>query len=285
VTLKQALNRAREVLVKSDIEDASLEGEVLLRHVMKIDRAGLYSQGDRQLSVAQEKAFWRLVERRLCGEPTAYIIGCREFYGLDFYIDRRVLIPRPETELLVEKALALAQTRTIDTIADIGTGCGAIAISLALNLPKTKIYATDVSADALEVTRINCRKHEVDDRIQLLHGGLLEPLPEPIDLIVANLPYVTEGEISRSGLDGFEPRLALDGGRDGLDEIKRLCRQSADKLSRRGCMLLEVGQGQSRSVTDLACRFFPSASIEVTPDLGGIERIVGLYLTSNLARC
>jgi len=121
----------------------------------------------------------------------------------------------------------------------------------------------------------------VVDRIRLLHGDILEPLPGPVDLIAANLPYVTEGEISRSGLADFEPRMALDGGADGLDKIKQLCQQVADKLSRRGCMLLEIGQGQSRTVTSLMQCCFPSASVEVIPDLQGIERIVGLCLIPN----
>lgn len=281
MTLKQVLHRAREVLATNSIEDASLEGEILLRHALNVDRVRLYSERDHELSAEQEKGFWHLIQRRLNGEPAAYIIRHREFYGLDFYIDRRVLIPRPETELLVEKALELAQTRTIAAIADIGTGCGAIAISLALNLPRIKIYASDVSADALEVARINCQKHGVVDRIQLLHGDMLEPLPEPVDLITANLPYVTKGEISRSGLADFEPRIALDGGADGLDKIRQLCQQVADKLSRRGCMLLEIGQGQGRVVTSLMQRCFPSASVEIIPDLQGIERIVSLCLTPN----
>ena len=281
MTLKQVLHRAREVLATNSIEDASLEGEILLRHALRVDRVRLYSERDRELSTEQEKGFWHLIQRRLSGEPAAYIIGHREFYGLDFYIDRRVLIPRPETELLVEKALKLAQTRTIAAIADIGTGCGAIAISLALNLPRIRIFASDVSADALEVARINCQKHGVVDRIRLLHGDMLEPLPEPVDLITANLPYVTKGEISRSGLADFEPRIALDGGADGLDKIRQLCQQVADKLNHRGCMLLEIGQGQGRAVTSLMQRCFPSASVEVIPDLQGIERIVSLCLTPN----
>lgn len=281
MTLKQVLDQARQIFTTNRIEDASLEGEILLRHTLKIDRAGLYSELDRELGADQKDVFWNLVQRRVSGEPTAYITGRREFYGLDFYIDQRVLIPRPETELLVEKALELAQTRAIAAVADIGTGCGAIAISLARHLPRLKIYASDVSADALEVARINCRKHGVVDRIQLRHGDMLEPLPEPVDLIMANLPYVTGEEISRSALADFEPLIALNGGADGLDKIKRLCEQAADKLSPDGVMLLEIGLGQSRPVVGLIHRHFPSASVEVIPDLQGIERVVSLCLTPN----
>jgi len=281
VTLKQVLDQARQIFTTNRIEDASLEGEILLRHALKIDRARLYSDFDRELGDDQKDRFWNLVQRRVSGEPTAYITGHREFYGLDFYIDHRVLIPRPETELLVEKALELAQARTMVAVADIGTGCGAIAISLARHLPRLKIYASDVSAGALEVARINCQKHGVVDRIQLRQGDMLEPLPEPVDLIMANLPYVTGEEISRSALADFEPLIALDGGADGLDKIKRLCEQATDKLSHDGCILLEIGLGQGRPVVGLIHRHFPSASAEVIPDLQGIERVVSLCLTPN----
>jgi release factor glutamine methyltransferase len=281
VTLKQVLAQARQIFTTNRVEDASLEGEILLRHTLKMNRAGLYSELDRELGDDRKDVFWNLVQRRINGEPTAYITGHREFYGLEFYIDHRVLIPRPETELLVEKALEMARTRTMVAVADIGTGCGAIAISLARHLPRLKIYASDVSADALEVAHINCQKHGVVENVQLRHGDMLEPLPEPIDLIVANLPYVTGEEISRSLLADFEPLIALDGGADGLDKIKRLLEQATDKLSHDGCILLELGLGQSQPVVNLIHRHFPSASVEVIPDLQGIERVVSLCLTPN----
>jgi len=279
VTLKQVLGRAREALARNRIEEAHLEAEVLLRHALGIDRARLYTELRNELSAGQEEEIWALVQRRLSGEPTAYITGHREFYGLDFYLDRRVLIPRPETELLVARAIELVQTSTTAIIADIGTGCGNIAISLALNLPRVKIYATDMSADALEVAHINCQKHGVAGRISLLHGDMLVPLPGPADLIVANLPYVTSREIAKSGLSDFEPRVALDGGEDGLDRIRRLCQQAAGKLKPGGGILLEIGQGQGWVVTDWLQRHFPSASLEIIPDLQGIERVISLRLT------
>ena len=279
MTLKQVLGRARDVLATNSIEDASLEGEILLRQALGIDRVRLYANLKSELSAEQENEFWHLVQRRLSGEPAAYIAGHREFYGLDFLVDRRVLIPRPETELLVEKAIRLAQTHAMATVADIGTGCGAIAISLALNLPRIKIYASDVATDALEVARINCEKHGVAGRIQLLPGDMLAPLPEPVDLILANLPYVTEQETSQAGLADFEPLIALNGGSDGLDGIRRLGEQAADKLNPQGGMLLEIGWGQGQAVTNLLRRNFPSASLEIIPDLQGIERVISLRLT------
>jgi len=281
VTLQQALGRAREILAANNVEEASLEGELLLRHTLGIDRAQLYLEFSRELSPEEEAAFWRLVERRCRGEPTAYIIGHREFYGLDFRVDPRVLIPRPESELLVEKALELARTRRITTIADIGTGCGAIAISLARNLPQVKIYATDISASALEVARSNCLEHGVADRVYLLVGDMLEPLPGPVDLIIANLPYVRESELPQSGPVSFEPRIALNGGPAGLEKIAKLCREAGAKLTPGGCLLLEIGQGQGEAVRALLRELFPSGLVEVTPDFSGIERVVTLCLTPN----
>jgi release factor glutamine methyltransferase len=277
VTLKQALSRARDILTENSIEDAPLECELLLRYALGISRPQLYLDLDQELSPKQDAVFWQLIKRRLDDEPTAYITGHREFYGLDFYVDSRVLIPRPESELLVETALALAQNRPLSTIAEIGTGSGAIAISLAINLPQVKIYATDISAAALEVALINCQRHEVVDRVHLLHGNMLDPVPEPVDLIIANLPYVKKTDLARMR---FEPALALDGGRDGMVKIRQLCQQASDKLCPGGLLLLEVGQGQASAVTNFLNALFPSGEIKVTPDLSGIDRVVSLSLVN-----
>jgi release factor glutamine methyltransferase len=279
VKLKEALAHGRGVLADSNIEAASLEGELLLRHVLGTSRTQLYLNLDHKLSPTHQEAFHRLIERRRQGEPSAYITGHREFYGIDFYVNHHVLIPRPESELLVEKAISLARHRVIATIADIGTGCGAVAVSLALNLPEVKIYATDISTTALEVARVNLQKHNVLARVQLLQGDMLDPLPEPVDLIVANLPYIRESELSQTGPLSFEPVLALDGGPDGVAKISRLCHQADSKLRPGGCLLLEIGWRQGKAVAALLHQVFPSANIEVTPDLSGTERIVCLYLT------
>jgi len=276
VSLKQALSRARGILAEKNNEDTPLECELLLRHVLGISRTQLYLDLDRELSPKQEEAFWQLLKRCLNGEPTAYITGHCEFYGLDFYVGPSVLIPRPESELLVEKTLSLAQNHRLLTIAEIGTGSGAIAISLALELPGARIYATDISASALKVALINCQKHEVINRVYLLHGNMLDPVPEPVDLIIANLPYVRESELT--GMR-FEPLLALDGGRDGMKRIRQLCRQVGGKLQPGGSLLLEIGQGQRKVVTTLLNALFPSGKIKVMPDLSGIDRVVSLSLT------
>jgi release factor glutamine methyltransferase len=278
VNRRQALTHARDILTKSGIEDASLEGEILLRHVLEIDRAHLYSDPDLELNPEQEKSLSKLLERRRCGEPSAYITGHREFYGLDFQVDHRVLIPRPESELLVELAIKLARDKTIKKIADIGTGCGAIAICLAVHLPEVMVYATDISPGALEVAYVNCQRHGVAKRVVLRHGNLLEPLEESVGIIVANLPYVRDSDLINNVLLGFEPTLALNGGKDGLDVIKSLCQQAGKRLKRGGYLILEIGEGQAPVVTALLRKISPEAAVEVHKDLAGIARAVSLCL-------
>jgi len=275
MTLKESLYQAREVLLTNNIEYPSLESELLLRQATRLNRVQLYLELDNELNPEHEEAFWQIVSRRLKGEPTAYIKGHREFYGYDFYVNQNVLIPRPESELLVDKILILAQGYRTPVIADIGTGCGSIAISLALKLPHSKIYATDISLPALEVSLINCHRHDVVNRICLLCGDMLEPLPEPVDFIVANLPYVRQSDVDPAS---FEPVLALNGGKDGLKHISKLCHQAAGKLRPGGCLIMEIGQGQKEAVTTLLRSLYPSARIEITPDLGGIDRVVTAIL-------
>ena len=276
MNLKQALAQARRVLEDNGIEDSGLEGEILLRHVLKMPRAEFFSSLDKPLAAGEKEKLSNLIELRCAGEPSAYIIGYREFFGLDFKTDRRVLIPRPETELIVEKALDYSRRFGYRKIADIGTGSGCIAVSLALNIPEAVLYAVDTSLPALEVAEENSIKHNVKQHIHFLWGNLLEPLPGPVDLIVANLPYVKTGEITSV----FEPRRALDGGSDGLDKIKELIGQLEGKLDSRGALLLEVGQGQDESVKDNLHNLYPLAAIDVTRDLAGIGRVVSIRLTS-----
>lgn len=276
--VQQALSQARAALAEAVTEDAGLEAELLLRHALGIDQVGLYLALTTELDSKRYADFQRLVARRLKGEPTAYITGHREFFGLDFAIRPGVLVPRPETELLVEKAIELARLRGSPTIVDIGTGCGAIAISLTLNLPTATVYATDISLEALAVARENCLRHGA--KAEFVQGDLLEPLPGPADIIVANLPYVRSAELGR--LIDFEPRLALDGGQDGLDVIRRLCHQARQKLKPGGGLLLEIGLGQSKPVLELLRQQFLEAAVAAFPDLAGIDRVV-TCLTSKAA--
>ena len=279
MTRRQALAHAGELLARHKIEDASLEAELLLRCTLKIDRAALYTEPDRLLTKRQEDNYRQFIERRLQGEPSAYITGHREFFGLDFCVDKNVLIPRPETELLVEQTIARAGNYQNPVIVDVGTGCGAIAVSLAIHLPQAKIYAIDISPAALKVARRNARKHNATGKITFLSGDLLEPLPVSVDIIAANLPYVLTTDVPKVNTSGFEPMLALDGGEDGMDVIKRLILQAKDKLQPDGCLLLEIGMGQSQATNELLENIYPSAKIDIVPDLSGIQRVVCVTLT------
>ena len=290
--LSEALQSTTQTLRRTRIDDASVEAELLLGHVLGISKTQLYTEPERSLTSAETKQLRRLVQRRLDPEPTAYILGHCEFYGIDFYVNYHTLIPRPETELIVEQAVEFAhcisQPRKQITIADVGTGCGAIAVSLALALPQAKIYATDISASALQVAEMNCRRHAVSSQVELLQGNLLEPLSQPVDMIVANLPYIKSCEFRDLSPEvrNFEPTTALAGGEDGLGKIQQILEQMPGKLNYGGCFLLEIGQGQGRMVTSLINSYFPQASMEFISDLGGIERVVkvGLQVRKSVSK-
>ena len=287
--LSEALQSITQTLRRAEIADPSVEAEVLLGHVLGMSKTGLYTEPERSLTSAETERLRDLVRRRLDREPAAYILGHCEFYGIDFYVDSHTFIPRPETELLVEKAVKLAwrisRQGEQTTIADIGTGCGAIAISLALALPQARIYATDISPSALQIAEVNCRRHGVNGRVELLQGHLLEPLPQAVDMVVANLPYVRDCEFVDLSpeIREHEPTIALAGGRDGLDKIREMLEQMRGKEDTHRnegptCFLLEIGQGQGEMVASLVGNYFPEASVELISDLGGVERVVKVEL-------
>jgi release factor glutamine methyltransferase len=286
--VREALQSITQTLHRARIADASVEAELLLGQVLDMSKTQLYTKPERGLTATETERLRHLVERRLDHEPTAYILGHCEFYGIDFYVDSHTFIPRPETELLVEKAVELAQhisrRRKQITIADVGTGCGAVAISLALALPEAKIYATDISASALEVAAVNCRRHGIDGQVELLQGNLLEPLPRVVDMVVANLPYIRDCEFKDLSpeIRNYEPAIAWAGGEEGLDKIREMLEQMRGQLSRQACFLLEIGQGQDKWVRSLVEKHFPEASIELIADLGGIERVVKVVLQEGM---
>ncbi len=285
MTLREALLWGSQTLNQHGIDDPRLDAELLLAHCLGLTRTQLYANLQQALSPTGLASYRQLIERRARHEPVAYIVGYKEFYGLDFHVDRRVLIPRPETELLVERAIGLASgIRDRDyglgvdslILADVGTGSGAVAVSLAVNLPQAMVYAIDASAEALEVAAINCCRHAVEDRVHLLQGDLLDPLPMPVNLIVANLPYVTEKELAelQPEIRCYEPLSALDGGPDGLSYIRHLLAQAEGYLKPGGAILLEIGARQGEAVLDLARCHFPKADIELCQDYAGLDRIV-----------
>jgi release factor glutamine methyltransferase len=277
VTLIRLLRAATERLFAAGIEDASLEAEVLLRHVLGITKTEFYLRFDAAVSHTDETAFELVLQRRISGEPTAYITGHREFFGLDFKVDRRVLIPRPESELLVERAILLGNGGA-RTFADVGTGSGCIAISIAYALSGATVYAIDVSTDALEVAQMNCERHGVEDRVILLNGDLLSPMSRRVDVIIGNLPYVKRSDVVGINTNGYEPRLALDGGPDGLDIMRRLSSQAASKLNPGGALLVELGQGQAEEACRIIRGDLDCDNCEVVKDLAGIERMLVVKL-------
>jgi release factor glutamine methyltransferase len=279
VKLAQALHEATEALRAAGIEDAAwLEAEVLLRHALDLDRAHLYARLQEDLSSGDQAVFHSLLARRLAHEPTAYIVGQREFYGLDLETTPAALIPRPETELLVEEALSRACGREPLLIVDVGTGNGAIAVALAVHLPQAVLVAIDLSRDALSLAVRNARRHAVESRVSFLQADLLAPLAQAADLIVANLPYVrsADWEGLPPEIREHEPRAALDGGPDGLREIERLLGQAPPYLRPGGSLLVEVGPPQAAPALALARRCFPDAAARILPDAAGLDRLLAI---------
>jgi release factor glutamine methyltransferase len=277
ITVQQALAQADS----HDIDH--FDAQVLLCHVLGIERSTLYAYPERQLTPAQEQRYLSLLERRAQGEPAAYLTGHKEFYGLDLLVDSRVLIPRPETELLVETALHICRQKLsagqIPIVADIGTGSGAIPIALAVSEPRLPtLYATDISSNALAVAALNCQRHHVEQRIHLLQGDLITPLPEPVDILTANLPYVgtTETPLLTPDVYNYEPHLALFSGPEGLDLLIRFLQDVArsNVLKTGGVILLEIGYRQRERLEKMIFALWPGARIDVYKDYVGWDRIL-----------
>ena len=262
---------------------ARLDTQVLLSHVLKVDRSFLFAYPERLLSAEQERQFLALIERREHGEPAAYLVGHQEFYGREFVVDKRVLIPRPETELLVEVALRACRGMLDDgrtpLVADIGTGSGVIPITLAIEEPRLPyLYATDISSDALDVASLNCRRHHVEERVRLLQGDLLAPLPEPVDVITANLPYIGTNEmgILEPDVRDYEPHLALFSGPNGLDLLRRFFieAQLPGKLKNGAILVLEIGYSQREPLAHLLQELWPQAQVVFIKDFSGWDRVL-----------
>ncbi len=279
--LAQAAAQAADRLHRCGIVDAALEAEVLLRHLLGCSRSAYFAMLGEPLSDGQARRLDALLCRRLAREPLAYITGLREFYGLDFIVTPDTLIPRQETELLVDLALEHARSlcRPSVAIADVGTGCGAIAIALACNLPTARACASDISAAALTVADLNRRRHGVADRVALVRADMLTAFSGRFDIIVSNPPYIRsellEGlqpEVRR------EPQLALDGGADGLALIRRLLAQASALLNDGGCALVEISPEQSDAAYGIARIHFPDAEVSCANDLLGLARCVVVKL-------
>lgn len=292
-TIRAALQEATQQLTQArqqhnlPVEWPLLDAQILLSYVLDRERSYLYTYPEQELNQEQEKRWHELLARRAQGEPVAYLIGSKDFYGLDFLVDKRVLIPRPETEVLVEAALRLCHRRLdqgqTPVVVDIGTGSGAIPIALAVQEPRLpSIYAIDISPDALTVARLNCERHHVSERVHLLQGDLLNPLPEPVDLLLANLPYVGTAEQVTMLPDvlNYEPHLALFSGATGLNLLQRLLREAAlsERVRAGAALLLEIGYNQREALSRLIGELWPSASITCLRDYAGWDRVLQIEL-------
>lgn len=279
VTVGLAVTQTRHALDDAGITEAPLEAELLLAEAMDTDRTGLLAALADQLSDDSQQLLKSLVSRRMQREPLAYLRGRKEFYGLEFRVGPGVLIPRPETETLVEETIAVAarlESGHGTIIADVGTGSGIVAISLAILLPHSKMYATDISSTALSTARDNAGRHDVDARISFLDGDLLEALPERVDIVAANLPYLSTDAISdlEPEIGLYEPREALDGGPDGLEVVRRLLHQASRHLLTGGALLLELDPWQMDAASRAALEALPGATVRRVRDLAEDERVL-----------
>ena len=242
----------------------------------------MYRHLEDRLADGDRERYCSLVQRRLAHEPIAYILGWRAFYDIELWVDRRALIPRPETEHLVEEALRWAHATSLahPRLADVGTGSGALAIVLARHLPGARVWAVDISWEALQVAARNVRRWGLEGHILLLQGDLMAAIGMPCDLIVANLPYVPAERLPTLPADvaDYEPRIALDGGKQGLACIERLLAQAPLCLARPGLLLLEVDDSHAHTVASLAGERLPEADIRVLADLAGLARVVRIEM-------
>ena len=279
-SLRQSLDYVADALHANGILEWRVEAEVLLRHVLGKSRSDFLTQvygPDYRLSASQSDRLDTLLRRRLAGEPLAYIVERREFYGLDLEVNEHVLIPRPETELVVDVALErVERIRSEPTIVDIGTGSGAIILAIASHVERADLWATEVNSAALDVARKNAERLEHERTVTFVQGDLLAPISRRVDMIVSNPPYIPTAQIDSLQAEvRAEPVIALDGGPDGLGLFRRLLSQAKGKMAPGGALIVELMPEQMDEASDLVRRAFPTASeIEVRNDLMGNSRVL-----------
>ena len=275
-TLAHLVQRTARRLEAAGISDARLEADLIWTTALGIDRAALYAAFRDTPSAEERQRAEALCERRLNREPVAYLMGTREFYGLPIAVGPGVLIPRHETETVVEETLRLVEGEASPVLADVGCGSGAIAVALATARPDAVVYALDVAPRALEVTALNAADHGVGERVRVLESDLLAALPRPVHVVAANLPYVMSDEIPllEPEVSRYEPREALDGGADGLALVRRLLAEAGRHLLPGGALVFEMDPRQIAVASDAAVACFPAARIHAERDLAGRERVL-----------
>lgn len=279
--VSRVMQHAARRLLSAGIDTGFLDAEVLLCHALAATREQVVLAANSLLSDSELRAYEVLISRRVAREPTAYITGVREFWSLDFHVAPGVLIPRPETELLVEIALGLAvglgANRRV-SIVDIGTGSGAIAVALASELADAEIFAIDISAAALAAATDNASRNHVAEKIKFLQGDLLAPLQvnQQVDLIVSNPPYIRRPDMDalEPEVKRWEPRSALDGGWDGLDHYRRIAAEAFHCLRTDGAVAVEIGAGMGAAVAALFKDLAGSTEVKIYHDYAGNERVV-----------
>ncbi len=288
-TVWDAFAQTSQALEQVGVTDVSIEAEVLVRLAARMNRSQYFANLREPLTEDQSRALDGFVRRRVASEPLAYIAGEREFYGLSIRVDSRVLIPRQETELLVDLALEFLDTKrsmverrdgsqASTVVADICTGSGAVAVAIAANAPNVRVMATDLSADAVEVAAANVAKHSLGDQVKLSTGDLFDAVPGAVDVVVSNPPYVPSD--MWDGLPNevkMEPRQALIGGEDGLDVWNRLLKQGVDRLSPGGAMFVELMPDQIDGAVVTARELYDDASIGSIRDFSGDPRILTIH--------
>ena len=259
-------------------DSPGLDSQVLLAHVLNKPRTWVLTHPESQLTSDQEAQIELAEERLIQGTPLPYVLGHWEFFGLDFQITRDILIPRPETELLVENALEWLHKCPDRRLAlDVGTGSGCIAITLASQIQDLIVIATDISLPAVQAARHNANRIGVFPRVKCLQADLFPPTESRFDLICANLPYIPTAKLHNLPVYGKEPEVALDGGWDGLDLIRKLLDSAPHWISPGGLILLEIESSQGQSVSTLAESVMPKADIQIQPDLAGLDRLLRIH--------
>jgi release factor glutamine methyltransferase len=274
----QALEKAEALLKRERISTPRLDAEVLLCHAIGKDKHYLYKNPGKLLNDNENDLFQVLVERRRGREPVAYIVGKKEFWSLDLEVTREVLIPRPDTEVVIEETLRISDELNKENlrILDVGTGSGAISIALATQLKDSTIVAVDSSMEALRIARRNAEKYEMGERIHFLCGNLLKPLSEKFDIVVSNPPYVSEAEFERlpDEIRKFEPKGALVSGKDGTECYRELVEDAKYLLESGGWLVMEMGWGQAEAIGEIIRTDGSYGDVLFRRDLGGRKRVV-----------